>query len=357
MEFQRVAFERNPSNTVYDECYSKAKCRAPLIQIQKIGNPKLSETFPEMVDFLNKFVMDATDVNNILEYEAQLEKQLLEQKQQSLNNTNDTSSISLTNDEITIIWANASCRWLKENFESIDSLWKVDIIRKDCGGCGFSNYTNSSGEVVQLTNENDFIGGTCDFDTGLCQCDTPGIFGTHCDESCPGLSGPFITLNSNVSSALDTYEFEYCSGHGKCDSDNKQCECEEGYSSKNKDSNDCGYEYPNFTYSTGLQGIFWVIFGIIIIGNISSLIWLKTNLHYAVKWFLFFYFIFLELLFFFFFCFFFFEYSSPVFCFFVFLLMSVVDRSSTCTLYDNSVYNWDNINCCRIYCRIGTASR
>ena len=95
MEFQRVAFERNPSNTVYDECYAVAQCRQPLVTLSKIGNPELETRFPEMVDFLNGFTMDATDVNEILAYESELEQIATNQLK---------PNESLTNDQITQIW-------------------------------------------------------------------------------------------------------------------------------------------------------------------------------------------------------------------------------------------------------------
>ena len=56
MEFDRVGFARNPSNTAYDECYKQAQCRQPLFELNKLGNPNLYNTFPEMIDFLKSFI-------------------------------------------------------------------------------------------------------------------------------------------------------------------------------------------------------------------------------------------------------------------------------------------------------------
>ena len=173
--------------------------------------------------------------------------------------------------------ANASCIWLKDNLDSIDS-WYVDIIRYDCeNGCGFDSYWNGSVEM-----SGDSIGGTCSENTGECDCWTEFLF-DDCTESCPGLLGPFWNeLSKN-------FTFEYCSGHGSCDIDTKTCNCDLGYGNKKDNSgtgNDCSYKYPKYSYNEELFGIFVFIFVIIIIVLIASLIWLKSNLQYKVKRFL-----------------------------------------------------------------------
>ena len=68
MKFDRVGFARNPSNSAYDECYINAQCRQPLYELNKLGNPRLQETFPEMIDFLKSFEMTTNDANDILLY-------------------------------------------------------------------------------------------------------------------------------------------------------------------------------------------------------------------------------------------------------------------------------------------------
>lgn len=92
MEFQHVAFDRNPSNTVTDECFIEGTCREPLIQLSKIGNGRLESEFPEIVDFLFKFKMNSQDLLDILLYERALEMKMTEYGH------------TLTNDETNEIW-------------------------------------------------------------------------------------------------------------------------------------------------------------------------------------------------------------------------------------------------------------
>ena len=73
LEFERVSFARNPTNTFDDECYIDGECRSPISLIEKLGNPKLEETFPEMLDFLDNFDMTSTDVNEIIAYQSEIE--------------------------------------------------------------------------------------------------------------------------------------------------------------------------------------------------------------------------------------------------------------------------------------------
>ena len=92
MEFQQVAFGRNPSNTVTDECFVEGTCREPIIQLSKIGNGRLETEFPEIVDFLFAFAMDSSDLLDVL-----LVQRALEMKMTENNHT-------LTNDEANEIW-------------------------------------------------------------------------------------------------------------------------------------------------------------------------------------------------------------------------------------------------------------
>ena len=69
MQFERIAFARNPSNTVDDECWEAGQCRQPFLQLNKLGNPLLDDTFPEILEFLDNFEMTSADVNEILLYE------------------------------------------------------------------------------------------------------------------------------------------------------------------------------------------------------------------------------------------------------------------------------------------------
>ena len=74
MEFQRVAFSRNPSNSVTDKCYEDGECRQPITLVHKLGNPQLRTLFKEMIDFLENFEMSSTDLNQIIAEQIEIEQ-------------------------------------------------------------------------------------------------------------------------------------------------------------------------------------------------------------------------------------------------------------------------------------------
>ena len=265
MEFDRVGFARNPSNTANDECYIEAKCRQPLFELSKLGNSRLQDTFPEMITFLKSFAMSTNDANQILLYQRELELV-------ATPNSN-MSSNSLSNDQITQIWANASCIWLKENLNEVKSSWLSEITRYDCiGGCGFNYYYDSISDFYadNPINISYTIGGECDIDNGECLCDSPYLV-HDCRLSCPGLIGPISDGNNN-------FTFQFCSGHGVCHIGTQVCKCDTGFG-----NSDCGYSYDVFTYNQVLKWVFVGFFGGIIILYGASLFWLKSNVKYAVK--------------------------------------------------------------------------
>ncbi len=67
MEYQRIAFPRNPSNNVADPCYLRNECMSPLTELRKIGNARLYHTFPEMVTWAASFKMTMPQVATVAE--------------------------------------------------------------------------------------------------------------------------------------------------------------------------------------------------------------------------------------------------------------------------------------------------
>ena len=263
MEFDRVGFPRNPSNSAKDICYIEGQCRQPLVELNKIGNPRLDDTFPEMIDFLKRFEMTTNDANQILLYQREYE----------LIATNGSSNYSLTNDEIVETWLEASCDWLKENLDDVVALWQTEIKRYDClNGCGFDYYFDVSNDFreINISDENGLIGGSCDIDIGECICDSEYLI-DDCRTSCPGLKGPYWNESNGE------FTFEFCSGHGICDIDTQSCKCDIGFG-----NSDCGYKYDVFSYDSDLRLVFIFVFGAIIILYVGSLLWLKSKLQYAV---------------------------------------------------------------------------
>merc|ERR1739838_405761 len=158
-------------------------------------------------------------------------------------------------------WLNATCDWMKDNSSHAtwqrDS-WNVDIVRYDClNGCGVEAADGS------------YYGGSCDYYTGNCVCDDPRIFeSTDCKESCPGFSAPMLNETSGE------YYFEYCSGHGECDIETRQCSCEEGFGDAG-----CGTKYLFYDFLP-LTASICAISGLLAIIGIGCIIWLRSAAEY-----------------------------------------------------------------------------
>ncbi len=73
MEYQRIFFPRNPSNSVFDKCYFKEnECMSPLSELGKLGNARLYDSFPEIVSWASRFKVDSTQVATVAEIYKEL---------------------------------------------------------------------------------------------------------------------------------------------------------------------------------------------------------------------------------------------------------------------------------------------
>ena len=182
---------------------------------------------------------------------------------------------------MTFVRAEAACTWLQNNTAKI-AKWYVDINRYDCNeGCGFSYYyngTSTTDDMILISDRDDYVGGSCDYDTGECYCDETFLL-DDCRKSCPGLLGPFTTFQNGS----EVQYFEVCSGHGSCDESKTICSCDDGYGGVDKDGYaDCHFSYGEFEYDDALVALFSCIFTFIILVLIGSMIWLKMNEKYTV---------------------------------------------------------------------------
>jgi len=101
---------------VEDECYQNGECQFPLSALKKIGNPRLSSTFPEIADFLFKYKMNTNDVNYILAEHHHLQS--------------TSTSMELSASEL---WEAAACSWLRTSGgDGVDDLWTTEITRFRC---------------------------------------------------------------------------------------------------------------------------------------------------------------------------------------------------------------------------------
>eukprot|EP01084_Bolivina_argentea_P047038 86653_1 len=229
-QFERINLPRNPDNDVKSECYIDATCDWPNTPLYKLANPKIKQMFPEIYRFLVDFKMTATDVNEIINFQYEL---------QSTNSAN----LSLHEQ-----WLNASCNWLKQNEDTINIAWYQEITRYDCTGvtqCGYDYFYNSFYDAINGINIQSLpiiyhknIAGYCLNDTykPLCNCTNEFFIGDSCTESCPGLIGPINSetykpnQSLNMSSInIGQYIFYSCNGHGNCDIVNRICSCHTGY--------------------------------------------------------------------------------------------------------------------------------
>ena len=251
-DFIKIAFGRNKEQRSEDPCYQAGYCAYPLSPLKKSANPRLKnlDRFPEAFQFFLTYQLPATQHALLMNY--------------YLTHTLNTS---MTEKER---WEQASCDWLKNPSSATvwnNSNWLIDVIRYDClNGCGVVKPGTSGNDV-----DNDYFGGTCNYHTGECTCDDSKLFNTNgrtCNESCPGLIGPY--MNSN-----DTWEFQYCSNNGICNELTEECTCNIGYSGLG-----CERAYQNYKFPVGLLIVYAIFSGIIIITLIYCIFWLRTNAQY-----------------------------------------------------------------------------
>merc|ERR1712154_88751 len=222
------------------------RCQYHIAPIMKAANYRLKDKYPEAHEFFKGFTMGTRQVNKVVSIYLD----------QYVNN----NSLGATEK-----WLKTACTWLKSNDPGAIatwnvSAWLVDVQRYDClSGCGF---TDAEGAYTDL-------GGTCDFYTGQCVCDREELFSDlHCQGSCPGLVGPFLTDDGD-------YDFYYCSNHGTCDTTTRQCTYLLGYGDAG-----CGTEYSAYRLDIGLQIIIILLSGILTIICIACIVWLRMNRQY-----------------------------------------------------------------------------
>lgn len=248
-QFEKVAVERNPDQSLYDPCFLDKRCQYPVAPILKAANPRLEATYPEAFDFFNNFQLGNRQLSKIVSNYW---------KYKDNNNVNGYTGSQL--------WLNAVCDWLKSNeTESVatwnNSFWLVDVEREEClNGCGVEA---TDGDLVGQD-----IGGHCNYYVGECVCHYDELFADqNCSSSCPGLQGPFWNGSD--------YSFEWCSNHGLCDTLTRQCACEKGYGGTG-----CEIEYSKYTLSVGLQVVVVLFSCILAIACIVCIVWLQMSKEY-----------------------------------------------------------------------------
>jgi len=247
-QFEKLAFPRNPDQSVYDPCYVNTECQNPIEPIMKAANPRLKAEYPEAHAFFTGFTMGTRQINQIVSYYLDLKA----------NQSADESH--------TEVWLEAACQWLKSDDPAAiatwdTSEWLIDVVRKDClSGCGLP-----TGGVGSAT-----TGGSCNYYTGDCECAFDELFADRdCKESCPGLVGP------NWNEQTDSWTFEWCSGHGTCDTTTRQCECELMYGDEG-----CGTKYTEYILPLSLQIVISLLSCILAVICILCIVWLRWNKQY-----------------------------------------------------------------------------
>ena len=66
-----------------------------------------------------------------------------------------------------------------------------------------------------------------------------------------------------------------CNGHGSCDIEKRDCECDDGFG-----GDGCEIVFEVFSYDTVLVAIWSFLFSICIIVLVVSILWLYKNQHY-----------------------------------------------------------------------------
>eukprot|EP01084_Bolivina_argentea_P142386 250157_1 len=240
-QFEKLAFPRNPDQSMYDPCFVAKQCQNPIGPVMKAANYRLQERYPEAYDYFQGFTMSTRQLNKVVSNYLQI----------------DDVNMSSTHR-----WLTAACQWLNSSDETVIDTWNVtawlvDVKRYDCqNGCGFEV---ASGAV---------IGGTCDYYTGDCVCDRAELFADlYCQDSCPGLDGPFANGSE--------YYFLWCSGHGTCDTTTRQCTCDLAYGDEG-----CGTKYDTYSLAVGLQVIIILLSVILALVCIGCIVWLRMNQSY-----------------------------------------------------------------------------
>lgn len=240
--YEKMAYPRNSDQSADDICFQEKRCQYQISQIMKAANPRLETSFPEAHQFYSVYSLPASQLGLLIS------KFLIRMEENDGDSTMGK-------------WLNATCDWMKDNSSHAtwdrDS-WNVDIVRYDClNGCG-----------VEAADGN-YYGGSCDYYTGNCVCDDPRIFeSTDCKESCPGFSAPMLNETGG------NYYFEYCSGHGECDIETRQCSCEEGYG-----DDGCGTKYLFYDF-VPLTASICAISGLLAIIGIGCIVWLRSAAEY-----------------------------------------------------------------------------
>jgi len=247
-EFEKIAFARNPDQSAYDPCFLAKECQYPIGPLMKAANPKLESSFPEAHEFFVNFNIGTRQLNQIV-----------------ANYWTGNSSLGGTER-----WLQAACDWMKSSdADSIstwnNSAWMVDVKRVDClNGCGI---TADDGEEV---------GGTCNYYKGLCECSFAQLFEDgNCQTSCPGLDGPYINSSASSSDDSDYYYFNWCSGHGECDTITRLCSCDLGYG-----GDGCQTKYEEYLLPLGLQVVIILLSCILAIACIGCIVWLRMSAEY-----------------------------------------------------------------------------
>ena len=260
-QFEKLAFDRNPDQTVTDPCYLAKRCQPAIEPLMKAANPRLEAKFPEAHQFFTGFTMTARQINQIVAYYLQFRSEW----QASSTETSHTE-----------VWLKAACKWLKSN-DSLaldvwnNSEWLVDVVRRDCATtCGRSTSHD----------EDTFVGGTCNYYTGLCECDREELFeDTHCKGSCPGLLGPFLNESefTDVEQGEDAYYFEFCSGHGTCDPTTRQCHCDLMWGPP---ESGCNVAYSHYKMPVGIEVVVVLLSCLLAVICILCIVWLRVNKQY-----------------------------------------------------------------------------
>jgi hypothetical protein len=250
-QFEKIAVERNPDQSLYDPCFISKRCQYPVAPILKGANPVLATRFPEAYDFYNNFAMGNRQLSKIISNYWQY--------------VDNNAATGYTGTEL---WLHAVCDWLKDDDPDTvatwnNSFWMVDINRADClQGCGVAA---TDGPLV-----GERIGGECNYYKGLCECAYDELFeNQNCQQSCPGLQGPFWSTDTSE------YYFNWCSGHGSCDTITRQCTCDQGFGGTG-----CQIVYEKYSFPIGLQVVIILFSCMLAIVCIGCIVWLRMSAEY-----------------------------------------------------------------------------
>jgi len=136
-QFEKMAFSRNPDQSVHDPCYVDQLCQNPVEPIMKAANPRLKESFPEAHEYFTGFRMTTSQINNVVSFYLD-------------------RMAARTDESHTEIWLQAACDWMKSDDEATvetwnNSQWLVDVVRYDClEDCGMGQCDYMTGECVGL---------------------------------------------------------------------------------------------------------------------------------------------------------------------------------------------------------------